>query len=428
MSKGISINIDRIIIQLLCWYALLIPLEHILEVLFQIETILKPYRVLAILIIGCFVVRLRFKWTANPELGQDIFLYIIFIYGLIVTLLRMITSTFNLALFFNDAFQISLYLGVFVVIRHISITRSDLLRITKFLAGGVLINSSFIFYNFFTLRVYGRDPGFMDNPNYMALSILVVILLLIVQYPSINGLLKKVLVLAMMLFLGYIFMLAGSRTALAVLVACIIIMLCFSHMKVKVALITMSIVLISFLSFGGLGLLQESGNLALINRLQTKSASEDNRISIWRGVLKAAETTSYTGLGVGQFKARFREFYISENNQEISRMRERGYFISPHSDYLAFLAIYGIVGLGSYLIFLSLSLKKVFFKYQQSVDNDTRQHYQFGFLILIAVVFFGLANENVISALFWILLAISTRVETSETEILDEQNSLKKHE
>lgn len=428
MSKGISINIDCIIVQLLCLYALFIPLEHILEVLFQIETVLKPYRVLAILIIGCFIARLRFKWTANPEFGQDIFLYIIFIYGLIVTLLRMITSTFNLGLFFNDAFQISLYLGVFVVIRHISITRYDLLRITKFLSAGVLINSSFIFYNFFTLRVYGRDPGFMDNPNYMALSILVVLLLLIVQYPSINGLLKKALVLTMMLFLGYIFMLAGSRTALAVLVVCIVIMLCFAQMKLKVALITMSLVLIGFLSFGGLSLVQESGNLSLINRIQSKSASEDNRISIWRGVLKAAETANYTGLGVGQFKARFKEFYATENNQEISRMRERGYFISPHSDYLAFLAIYGVVGLASYLIFLSLSLKKVFLKYQQSIELEKRRHYQFGFLILIAIIFFGFANENVISALFWILLALSTRIETSETEILDESNSLKKYE
>lgn len=57
-----------------------------------------------------------------------------------------------------------------------------------------------------------------------------------------------------------------------------------------------------------------------------------------------------------------------------------------------------------------------------------RQHYQFGFLIIIALILFGITNESVISPLFWILLAIATRVRVSEVEILDAQNTLKEHE
>lgn len=423
MGKTVSVNIDRVIINLLCWYAFFVPMELILEVFFGIDTILKPYRLLAMLIIVCFLFRARFRWTPNREFYQDIFLYIVFIYGLIVTLIRMMTSIFNLNLFFNDAFQISLYLGVFIVLRHINVQRKDLYRIILFLSAGIILNAVVVFNSFFFLKIYKRDGGLMDNPNYMALSVAVLIIFLIIQYPVFQGLLKRVIWLSLILFLGYVVILAGSRTALAILVISVVLMLYYSTVKVRVGLIGVLIILMGIVSFGGLDILESNRPLALVNRLK-KDSSEENRLSIWKGAYEGAETVNFTGMGIGQFKARFREFYTDSNHYLIRRIIESGYYLSPHSDYLAFLVIYGVIGLLGYLIFMFSSLKKVFFKYLNEAKHERKRHYQYCFLILVSLMIFGVANENVVSPLFWLLLSISTRVnfeEEATTEQLTEQ-------
>ncbi|MFY0591796.1 O-antigen ligase family protein [Roseivirga sp.] len=415
MRGQVEINIDRVIVHLLCCYTFLIPLEKILEVIFQIDTTLKPYRVLAILIIGCFIVRSFFRWTSNPELKQDVFLYGIFLYGLIITLVRMITVPFQLPLFLNDAFQISLYLGVFVVIRHVQITRNDITRMMKFLMAGILVNCLYFFNGFFFNQLYNRDGGFMDNPNYLALSAVVTILFLITHYQSVKGLFKRLLMLLLVFFLGYIIILAGSRTSFVILIFCIGLMFYFSPGKARGALVTIFFLLSVFLTFGGWNIVESAGPVILANRLK-KNSSTDNRVPIWKGALKGAESANYIGLGIGQFKARFREFYQNENNQLIHRVVRNDYFLSPHSDYLALLAIYGALGLLGYLIFLFLTVKKALIKYITSVELDVRIYYQFGFLVLVSLILFGITNENTISPLFWILLTMSTRVNFLEID------------
>jgi O-antigen ligase len=418
MSGERAVNIDRFIINLLCCYALFVPLELVLEVFFQIETVFKPYRIFALLIIGCFALRTFFRWTPNRQFDQDIFLYIVFIYGLLITMIRMIQYVFDLGLFYNDTFQTGIYLGVFVVFRHISIERRDVVRIIKFLVLGVFFNAAYVFNNFFILNNYQRDAGLMDNPNYMALGILVAIVFLIIRISNSSGFWKKVAGLALILFLGYIFILAGSRTALAILLACGILMLYYSPVRAKGGLIVVMSVLIGVFAFGGLNVLQQTGPLALVSRVQ-KESSSDNRLPIWKGVIRGAEATTFTGLGIGQFKARFREFYVGENNDLIRRITEKGYFLSPHSDYLALLVIYGAVGLISYLIFMALSLKRVYLKYRNSLNSKGHIDYQFSFLVLVSIILFGVTNENMISPLFWLLLTLSTRVHFNNEENKD---------
>lgn len=413
MNKGINVNIDRVILILICWYAFFVPLEHILEVFLGIDTVLKPYRVLAMLVIGCFVFRTRFRWTPNREFYQDIFLYIVFLYGLIVTLLRMMTSIFNLGLFYNDAFQIILYLGVFVVLRHVNVRRKDLHRIIVFMSAGIMFNAIMVFNSFFFLKKFKRDSGFMDNPNYMALSIAALLVFLIIRYPNFQGLLKKAFWLITILFLGYIFILAGSRTVFAILIVSGILMLYFSTLKIKGGFIALLVILLGIINFGGLTLLESNGPLALVKRLE-KNSSEDSRVSIWKGAYEGAETVNFAGMGIGQFKARFREFYTDSNHDLVRRVVEKGYYLSPHSDYLAFLVIYGIVGLLGYLIFMFSSLKKVFLKYSLELNPELKRHYQYCFLMLVSLILFGITNENVISPLFWLLLSITTRVSFEE--------------
>jgi O-antigen ligase len=327
----------------------------------------------------------------------------------------MITTPFNLGLFYNDIFQFGLYIGVFVVIRHINFTRQELNRIIKFLALGVIVNALFVFNSFVFLREFRRDGGFMDNPNYLALSLLVIIIYLILQIPTYRTLSVKLLILGLILFLGYVFTLAGSRTALAVLGICLIIILFHSPLRDKSVLLMIGLTLALALSIGGLSKVENSGPLFLINRLQ-KESSSDNRIPIWKGVIKGAETANFLGLGIGQFKARFREFYRDENNDLIKRIYAKDYFLVTHSDYLLLLVVYGAFGLINYLIFLYLSLREVHWKFKTSINIGLKQHYQFGFLIFIALALFGLTHENFTSALFWLLISIATRIHIDEEE------------
>ena len=146
MSLVVNIYFDKILYRLLCLFALFVPLEHILEVFLGIDTIFKPYRIFAILIILTFVIRSFYKWTRNSEINQDIFLYAVFLYGVLITLLRMVTTNFNMGLFANDAFQLSLYLGVFFVLRHLPLNRGEISKIFKYLLAGITFNCGYFFY------------------------------------------------------------------------------------------------------------------------------------------------------------------------------------------------------------------------------------------------------------------------------------------
>lgn len=161
----------------------------------------------------------------------------------------------------------------------------------------------------------------------------------------------KAAVIFLILCLGYIFVLAGSHTVLVVLIVSVCVMLYYLPLRVKGAHITVCVVISVALSLGGFNRIQEAGPLALINRVQADRTDNDARFPIWRGVLKASEASTFTGLGIGQFKAQFRQFYTNANNPLIKRIIDNGYFLSPHSDYLAFLVIYGVIGFTGYLFF-----------------------------------------------------------------------------
>lgn len=408
MSRGISVNLDKVIIRLLCWYAFFIPLEHILNVFFGIDTVLKPYRLLAILITMLFLLRCRFRWTPNPEIAEDRFFYIVFIYGAFITSVRMITNSFNMGLLINDSFQLVIYLSVFLVIRHMALGKKEIMRILSFLVAGVVVNSIYSFYTFVILKQLIRSGGFMDNPNYLAFAIQVTIVFMVIKFVDVKSMLMKLLSVVTIFFLGYVFILSGSRTGFFLLVASFILMLYFSPVRVKGLLIAVMIGVGVFVGLTDLEETRSTSPLILVLRLQ-KATDEDNRIPIWKGTIRAAESTSFSGLGIGQFKGRFREFYPNEDNVLIQRAIEKGDFLSTHNDFLFLFVIYGIVGLLSYLIFMLLSLRKVFLKFLMASDVFSRQYYQFGFLMIISLLLFGMANDNFISPLFWIVLSLSTR-------------------
>lgn len=409
MAGKVNIRFNQLIYVMLCCYAFFIPMEKILGVLFDVDTILKPYRVLALLIIATFGIKTLFRWDESQSFRKDLSLYFIFVYGTVITLYRMMTEKFKMSYMYNDAFQLGLYLGVFVVMRHTKLGRDKLINIFLSLAAGVVVNALYAFYQFYFLHDFRRSAGFMDNPNYMAMSLVVVLLFMINYRSMLKGIFKNASWWITFLFLCNMFITAGSRTALAILSVGTILTLYFSSLKQKFVLFATALGILLFIGVNS-SQLEVQAPLILLNRIN-KVSSEDDRIPIWKGVMKATYETNFVGIGVGQFKARFREFYQNENNDFVRRILERGYFASPHSDYLAILVIYGLPGLIGYLIFLFLSGTELLRRLRQTIDQENKLFYQLQFLTFLALVLFGFTAESFTSALFWILLGVGTRTE-----------------
>lgn len=415
MSKVIHINFNDLIFKLLCWYAFFIPLEKILEVLFEIETIFKPYRTIALIIIFIFGIKSVHKWNENLELKRDIFLYLIFAYGLLISAYRMITVRFSTFLFYNDVFQMGLYLAVFVVIRHTEWSRERLLIISKYLAIGVLVNCIFVFNSFFILQNFRREAGFMDNPNYFAFSIVIFMLLALSLRPTIKTFFKKSLWWMLMIFMGAILLVTGSRTGIVVLLLSSSVLLFLSPLRQRRGIVILAISIAVIISVRAVYFSNHGGPLIGLKRITDKKTSDDPRIPMWLGIIKASQETNFVGLGMGQFKARFHEFFYDENNSLIKKMISRGYFLSPHSDYFALLIIYGIFGLTAYLVFLFLNGIELMNRFNQAENSQIKSFFRYSISAFVAIVIFGIAAENFTSALYWLVLSISTKTQFLES-------------
>lgn len=409
----IRIDLDKFLYSLFCLYALSMPFELILEQLFNIDTVLKPFRVISLSIAGVYFVQvLRNGFFLNPEEKGDVFLYLVFGYGILVTCVQVLIGMFSFKLFFNDLFLTGLHLMTFFVFKTMDFSKKQILKIVQFFVLGVLINAAYIFHSFIFKIQFGRQSGFIDNPNYAALGLVAVMTYLVLKTNYSKKFWNHILSIVLLLFVVYIFVITGSRAGLIMFLIALIFLFSFSSFRRKIILLFISGVIVfqivniesEYVSLGG--------SMVLINRVnqKMKSETEDVRFIIWRGVFRALEDRGYWGMGIGQFKANFTKYYGEESNKLVLEIVNRGYYLSPHNDYLAILADYGLPSLLLYLTFLTVAFKRVLRRVLYDViDEDKRFIAQYSFIILSCLVIFGLSAENFQHQLFWFLLMISTK-------------------
>ncbi len=403
-------NYDNIIFRLLCVFAFLIPYEHVLEVLFGIETVLKPYRVLSLMIIGAYVLKaLQFKKIEiTSEIKSDIFIYLIFVYGLLVTGIQAFVAPFKLSNFYNDSFQIFLYVSIFFIVKNRSLTREQWNKILWYLTFGIVGNSIYMFYVFYVLQNFERLSGFMDNPNYVAISCVIAISFLILRVEQIKK--YKLLVYLTMVFLFWVIVISGSRTSLGIMALILLFSMYFINWRRKIILVGVCLILFTgFLSVSNDNLFAFGGPLIALKRLQDSDAGKDTRFPLWEGAMKATVKNNFVGLGIGQFKTRFGEFYLFENEKLIFEHINRGAAMTIHSDFISILVIYGIFGLICYLIFILKNFLKSVDNLKKAVYLEDKILYQSSILIFSCLVIFGLTADSFTSALFWLTLGLSTK-------------------
>lgn len=394
---------------MLCVYAFFIPFEFILEVFFGIDTIFKPYRTMALLLIGVYAIKSLKGIQVSSEIRQDVFLYAVLIYGIIISWVQMIFTNFSLGKFYNDLFQMSLYLAVFFILKNSNFSRTQLLTIFKSLVAGISLNAFYVLYNFYVLKNYARQAGFMDNPNYLAFSVLVGLIYFLIYFNHRYRLLRIAHIFIILSLLA-VFVVAGSRTAFFIFALAAIFILFFQPLKRRILLLLVFIAL-------GVVVIRSSfvqnnlqSPLVLVNRINNANLPENIRIPVWEGIIRASVETNFTGLGIGQFKARFGEFYKEDATEGIYNMVMFGYHLTAHSDYFAILITYGIVGLICYLSFLLLAFRNTIQRLRIATDKSTRRFAQLQLLLLLSVMLFGLTHDSFSSPMYWFLLAFSSKM------------------
>ena len=162
----------------------------------------------------------------------------------------------------------------------------------------------------------------------------------------------------------------------------------------------------ALLRFGGF---ERVAPLIVFNRLERGVNEENIRITLWKGVIEASSQTHFIGLGIGQFKARFAEFFRDSANQDVYEMVTFGYYMTAHSDYFTVLIVYGIVGLICYLSYLFVAARKRFYQLQLPASPDLRRFQHLQVLLLLSVVVFGFAHESFTSGIYWFTLTFATK-------------------
>lgn len=409
----VKINIPQLLFWLFGLYGFLLPFEFILEAWFGIDTIFKPYRIVNLVIIGIFSIQVaRQGIRIRSDIREDIFLYGIFLYGLALSFLRMLTTSFHLGHFMNDLFQSGLYVLAFFIFKSLDLSDRQLLRIFQCFMLGLLINSGYMVYNFAVLGLVDRNPGFMDNPNYVALGLVALLSYCLLRMNELSKLRTQLLYTLLILFLLYVFIITGSRTGLVLLIIASALIFFFLSLRKKIGLLVGATALVLLLIPRDFKTLELGGPLILINRVTNSlySDEEDVRFVIWRGTFQALEETGYLGMGIGQYKANFPAFFNNEPNKLILEVVNRGYHLSTHNDYLAILTDYGIVGLSLYLIFLFTSMRKKLGQLTAPIETPEQGFIlRLSFVILSFMIIFGMAAENFQNQLFWFLLMFATK-------------------
>ena len=409
----IKLEFDKVLFVLFCAYAFSMPFELAFEILLDVKTIFKPFRILSLIIIGVFAIKVLMKgFYLPPNIRTDLLLYAVFVYGFIVSAFKIIVGVFDMNLFINDAFQFSLHVLTFFIFKCLPLEKKQALQILKWFVLGISLNAFYITYKIFFLLGWGRESGFTDNPNYAAFGLVAATTLLILRTNFTQKNIYHLGSLSLVLLLLFAFGTEGSRTGFIMFLIANFFIFFFSPLRRKIVLFFVSTLLVLLLIPNILGKFQYNGPSVLINRLNKKAKddTEDVRFVVWRGVFRTLETEGYGGMGIGQFKAKFPQYFGQESNRLLLSMVNYGYYLSPHNDYLAIVADYGLPSLLFYLGFLVVSLWRLFRQVNYPKEDDEANFLaQFNFIFFICIIIFGMAAENFQHQLYWFLLMFTTK-------------------
>lgn len=369
----------------LCLFAFFLPLEQLLSFVFGIDTELKPYRVFLIL---SFIATLLNKNFKNYKVNSVIkLLLFIFIYGLVIGLLRIGIGKGELSYLTNGASHF--LLGLMIVYLFSNISDYKLLyKIGKYLVIGVLISSLYGVYNYFSGDYqFVRLRGFFNNPNHLAFAINFITPLLIFKHRNEN---RKIINITLILFFTIIVILTGSRTGLVIQGFSVVLL--FMLLKKNISNFV-RVIFTGFLAFYFLLLPIININNNIFSRFDKSSyETASGRLDITDAALKLGTDTYFTGVGIGQYRYYHLDYISSTAYHTVLEHK-----LSTHSHFLDLLVNFGFISFLFFIIILIIFLRVIYRKRA----NDT---YKYALIILFILIISSLSQEMLIFPLFWIVL------------------------
>lgn len=341
-------------LRLLQLYAFLLPFEMLWLELFGVDTVLKPYRLVGLAVIGLKIVsRSHPRTRVRIDVFDRSFLFI-FTWGLLAAVFWYVFSgSGNLGWAVSDSILIFFAFFVYLVLK--SETRR-FATVEKLLDSFVLgtLTSVVIYAGFFGSITSSRFQAFYDNPNRLAVAVTVCLTLIVARF-LFGRVRRRALDYlwhgGLFLFLSFILFFTGSKGALlgfAFSLVAFAVPLMVRSKRTGSLNLSRVVTLLPVVVVAGLvvstAYTQYEDSMA-VQRYQMSagqgSNSTNSRLDIWESAWNVAQDHYFLGVGTAQYRFYHRTYVRRLDNLRSPKIAEAD--LGTHSDYLNLLTSFGVL-------------------------------------------------------------------------------------
>ncbi|MBR9921783.1 MAG: hypothetical protein GYB31_13165 [Bacteroidetes bacterium] len=396
---------------LFCCYVFLAPFEDLLEYLYGIKTVFKPYRLFGIIILltGFFK-----DFSKKPffVFKYDLYITLFLVYGIVYTIfLYSIGNSIGFGNFVSTQLQTVFLFLILLTFKRMDFTYRQMQIILWCMVAGIFINSLIIVLDFYVLHLSSREKGLSDNPNYAAYGMVIAanyLLYHVMKNKFKIFSVKNLIFIAMIIILFFTILATGSRGGFLLFLGSFFLMLfVLSSTKAKRQMLPMVGVLLLLLvntpQFQTL-----TSKATTFNRL--KGATQDIRIPLAQAGFNAIEDSGGMGVGVAQMLHRptFAKYIAPVDRNLVYAIEVRDKGLSLHNLYIEVMAETGFIGLGLMLFYFYQIFK---FQWQNFRRNLAYQGFhQFALVSFICLLVFGIGGKGLLGALFWFVITYCSKV------------------
>jgi len=391
--------------RLIYFYSFLVSYEYVYTI-FGFDSVLKPYRIIAILII----IVMAFQAIKTRVLIFDIFdklFLFLFILGFILALNTsgfynvsagtagfFITTDSGMESTINIVVLTFLTFSVGVAIKNCNLNIDNIKTIIKFYMYGVFGNVVFILYQ--SLGAFGyRLNGFYKGPSILGSAIGFLFLYLI--YRAFSDSVKKteqVLIFIVLPFLLYAVVLTGSRTSIVMMVLGLSFYVIF-HINFKVIFFSIATIVAGLI-------LSVNAPQNLLHRFTLEGTSSGaGRVDSWNAAYLIFEERPLLGIGMGQFYNVSIEYVLKLEHVLNSTVLD--YNLAIHNVYISLIIEYGLLGS---LVYMSIQYLLFRNTIRSSRILKNKELSSFFIIILIMIGVQGMFQEFFTYPTYFLLLSL----------------------
>jgi O-antigen ligase len=401
---------NQLLYVLLCCYVFFVPFEDLLEYLYGIDTIFKPYRLFGLLILAFgFFHKFREKpfFVYKPDKIVTFFLF----YGVMYTIvLYLIGKPIAFGSFISSNIQILFLFLIFLTFKRVDLTYRQLETILMWLVAGIIINGLIIVMDFYVLQISTREKGLSNNPNYAAFGLVIATAFLVYrllknQFRIFH--LKNVFYFACITAAFFSILATGSRSGFLLLMGSLgLHLVILTNNKIKIQLIPLAVIILAIvLQNAKFNELTESS--ATFSRLE--HATEDIRVPLAKAGFIAIKDSKGMGVGVSQMlnRATFIKYMNQVDRNLVFITEERNKGLGLHNLYIEVAVETGFIGLSLWLLYIFIITKNQWKEFRRGGKHQST--HRFLLVAFICLTVYCLGGKGILGALFWFIIALASR-------------------